>query len=371
MPTTDQNTWGDLPASPPTRRDLTRRLLVGSLPIGGGAPVVVQSMLTARTDDPQAALAQIAELAAAGCELIRVAVPSRSALPGFAEICEASPLPVIADIHFDYRLAIEAVALGAAKLRINPGNITDLVMVDAIIEAAGEAKIPIRIGVNAGSLAPQVAELDDLTAAEKLAASAEAYAEHFESRGFYDFLISAKAHDVATTVAAYRLLSDDLPTVPLHLGITETGTWLQGTVKSAAGIGALLLDGIGDTLRVSLTADPVEEIRVAWEILAAVGLRRQKPELISCPTCGRCEVDLIDIATEVQKRLDKIESPIKVAVMGCVVNGPGEAADADVGVACGRGRGAIFVRGKTLYTVAEEQIIPALFEEIDRYLAES
>jgi (E)-4-hydroxy-3-methylbut-2-enyl-diphosphate synthase len=359
------------PADPAalTCRRKTRQVLIGGLPIGGGAPVAVQSMLTAHTDDPAAALIQISELATAGCELIRVAIPAKSALDGFGQICEESPLPVIADIHFDFRLALAAVRLGAAKLRINPGNIGDLDMVDAIIDAAGAAGIPIRIGVNAGSLDAEIAALADLSLAEKLAASAERFVEHFEQRGFTDIVVSAKAHDVTSTVAAYRLLSRDIPHIPLHLGITETGTFLQGTVKSAAGIGALLLDGIGDTLRVSLTADPVKEVKVAWELLAACGLRRRHPELISCPTCGRAEVDLLAIAEAVERRLADIELPITVAVMGCMVNGPGEARDADVGVACGRGKGAIFAQGKVLYTVAEDQIISALFEEIERFSA--
>jgi (E)-4-hydroxy-3-methylbut-2-enyl-diphosphate synthase len=323
-------------------------------------------MLTTSTEDTEACLAQIATLQAAGCELIRIAIPSSAALPSFGRICEQSPLPVIADIHFDFRLATEAVRLGAAKLRINPGNIGDWDMVDAIIEAAGAADIPIRIGVNAGSLAPEFAEREDLTLPEKLVDSASLFVDHFEERNFSNIVLSAKAHDVRTTVDAYRLLSQELPHIPLHLGVTEAGTLLQGTVKSAAGLGALLLRGIGDTLRVSLTADPVEEVRVAWELLAACGLRRRIPELVSCPTCGRCEVDLIPIAEEVTLRLQSIEKPLTVAVMGCIVNGPGEAKDADVGVACGKGKGALFSQGKILYSVAEEQIVDALFEEIER-----
>ncbi|MCL2137419.1 MAG: flavodoxin-dependent (E)-4-hydroxy-3-methylbut-2-enyl-diphosphate synthase [Coriobacteriia bacterium] len=350
-------------------RDLTRQVWVGGVAVGGGADVAVQSMLTAKTDEPAKALAQIEALAEAGCEIIRVAIPARAALAGFREICEASLLPVVADIHFDYRLAVEACRLGAAKLRINPGNIGDLDMVDAIIDAAGEAGIPIRIGVNAGSLDKGIAEQAELSLAEKLAASAVLYTDHFNERGFYDIVVSAKAHDVPSTVQAYRLLSREIPQVPLHLGITEAGTYLQGTVKSAAGIGALLLDGIGDTLRVSLTADPLDEIDVAWEILAAVGLRRRHPELVSCPTCGRCEVDLISIANAVDQRLSEIDLPLKIAVMGCVVNGPGEAREADVGVACGRGKAAVFSRGKILYTVDESQIIDALFEEIERFVS--
>jgi (E)-4-hydroxy-3-methylbut-2-enyl-diphosphate synthase len=349
-----------------TAREETRTVSVGGIPIGGGAPIVVQSMLNTPTEDTEACLEQIGALRAAGCELIRIAIPSAAALPSFGRICEESPLPVIADIHFDFRLAIEAVRLGAAKLRINPGNIGDWDMVDAIIDAAGAAAIPLRIGVNAGSLAEEFADRDDLSLAEKLVESANVFVDHFEERGFSDLVLSAKAHDVATTVDAYNLLAGELPHIPLHLGVTEAGTFLQGTVKSAAGLGALLLRGIGDTLRVSLTADPVEEVRVAWELLAACGLRRRTPELVSCPTCGRCEVDLISIADEVTRRLQQVEKPLTVAVMGCVVNGPGEARDADVGVACGKGKGALFSEGKVLYSVAEDQIIDALFEEIDR-----
>jgi (E)-4-hydroxy-3-methylbut-2-enyl-diphosphate synthase len=347
-------------------RQRTHPVAVGGVTIGGGAPVCVQSMLNARTEDVDACLVQIAELEAAGCELARVAIPATTALGAFGRICEASPLPVIADIHFDFRLAIEAVRLGAAKLRINPGNIGDWDMVDSIIEAAGAAGLPIRIGVNAGSLAAEFAKRGDLSLPERLVASAVSFVEHFEDRGFSDIVLSAKAHDVRATVTAYRLLSQELPHIPLHLGVTEAGTLRQGTVKSAAGLGALLLDGIGDTLRVSLTADPVEEIAVAWELLSACDLRRRTPELVSCPTCGRCKVDLIPVANEVQRRLQQVEKPLTVAVMGCVVNGPGEAKDADVGVACGAGKGAIFSGGKVLYTVEESQIIDALFEEIDR-----
>ncbi|MDR3036797.1 MAG: flavodoxin-dependent (E)-4-hydroxy-3-methylbut-2-enyl-diphosphate synthase [Coriobacteriales bacterium] len=352
-------------------RDQTRPVVVGGVVIGGGAPVVVQSMLSTPTEDVTACLAQIAELKAAGCELARVAIPANTALAAFGRICEASSLPVIADIHFDFRLALEAVRLGAAKLRINPGNIGDWDMVDAIIEVAGAAGVPIRIGVNAGSLAGEFAERSELTLPEKLAASASSFVEHFEGRGFTKIVLSAKAHDVRTTVDAYRLLSCELPHVPLHLGVTEAGTLEQGTVKSAVGLGALLLDGMGDTLRVSLTASPVQEVRVAWELLSACGLRRRTPELISCPTCGRCKVDLITIANEVHRRLQGVPKPLAVAVMGCIVNGPGEARDADVGVACGTGKGAIFSEGKVLYTVDEEQIVDALFEEIDRFTAQS
>jgi (E)-4-hydroxy-3-methylbut-2-enyl-diphosphate synthase len=350
----------------PAAREQTRPINVGGILLGGGAPVVVQSMLTTRTSDVDACLAQIAELAAAGCELVRVAIPTNAELEAFGLICASSSLPVIADIHFDFRLALGALRQGAAKLRVNPGNIGDWDMVDAIIDAAGVVGVPIRIGVNAGSLAPEFAERRDLTLVEKLVASATAFVSHFEDRGFTNVVLSAKAHDVRATVETCRLLSRELPSIPLHLGVTEAGTLQQGTVKSAAALGALLLDGIGDTIRVSLTADPVEEVRVAWELLAACGLRRRAPELVSCPTCGRCQVDLIRIANEVQQRLRYLEKPLTVAVMGCVVNGPGEAKDADVGVACGAGKAAIFSEGRILYSVDESQIIDALFEEIDR-----
>ncbi len=336
---------------------------VGGVTLGGDAPVRVQSMTNTDTKDPAATLAQIGGLADAGCELIRVAIPRADALDGFARICEQSPMPVIADIHFDHRLAIEATRLGAAKLRINPGNIGDTSRVDAVIDAAGEAGMPIRIGVNAGSLAAEYHDLD-WPLPEKLAASAVAFCEHFESRGFTDIVVSAKASSVRTTIEAYRLLAERVP-YPLHIGVTEAGTAFSGTVKSAVGLGALLEQGIGDTLRVSLTAPPEEEARVAWEILAALDIRRRGPELVSCPTCGRCQVDLVPIAGEVDRRLRELDTPIKVAVMGCVVNGPGEARDADVGVAAGKGVGLVFRHGEPVRKVPESQIIDALFEEID------
>jgi (E)-4-hydroxy-3-methylbut-2-enyl-diphosphate synthase len=355
-----------LDASDATARAQTRRIEVGGVPLGGGAPVVVQSMLSTRTEDAEACLAQVAALAAAGCELVRVAVPAHSALDAFGRICAASPLPVVADIHFDHRLALGALGRGAAKLRVNPGNIGDIAKVDAVIEAAGAAGVPIRIGVNAGSLAAAFAERADLGLPERLAGSALAFLEHFEQRGFTDVVLSAKAHDVRTAVEACRILAHEAPQAPLHLGVTEAGTLTQGTVRSSVGLGALLLEGIGDTLRVSLTADPVKEVQVAWELLSACGLRRRAPELVSCPTCGRCKVDLIRIAEEAQRRLAEVSKPLSVAVMGCVVNGPGEASAADVGVACGEGKGAVFAKGKVLYTVDESRIVDALMEEVAR-----
>lgn len=346
-----------------TERRETRPVMVGGVAIGGRAPVTVQSMTTTDTGDPDATLAQIRALAEVGCEIVRVAIPRIDALEGFEAVCESSPLPVVADVHFDHTIAIEAARRGAAKLRINPGNIGDMARVDAVIDAAGEAGIPIRIGVNAGSLADEYRDRD-WPLADKLVASAVAFCEHFESRGFSDIVVSAKASSVVSTVDAYRALADKLP-YPLHIGVTEAGTSLAGTVKSSVGLGILLAEGIGDTLRVSLTADPVDEVLVGWEILAALDLRRRSPELVSCPTCGRCEVDLIPIACEVEKRLRGRRAGLKVAVMGCVVNGPGEAREADIGVAAGRGVGVLFAKGKPLRKVPEAEIVDALMEEID------
>lgn len=347
-------------------RERTRRVMVGSVPLGGGSPVVVQSMTCTPTVDADATLAQVNALVDAGCDLVRVTVPSREALGPFERICRESPVPIVADIHFDYRLAIGAVRAGAAKLRINPGNIGDWERVDAVIDAAGEAGAAIRIGVNAGSLDKRIAERDDLTQPEKLVASSLEFVEHFEKRGFDDIVLSAKAHSVPTTIETYRALSRELPHVPLHLGVTEAGTVQQGTIKSAVGLGVLLAEGIGDTMRVSLTADPIEEPPVCWGILQSLGLRRRGPELVSCPTCGRTQVDLIGLAEEVAERLKGCSKPISVAVMGCVVNGPGEASDADVGVACGRGVGMVFRHGEVIRKVPEDQIVDALMEEIDR-----
>ena len=345
-----------------TERHETRPVRVGTSVIGGGAPVAVQSMTNTDTRDAQATLAQIERLTAAGCEIVRVAVPHADALDAFERICGASPLPVIADIHFDHRLAVEAARRGASKLRINPGNIGATERVDAVIDAAGEAGIPIRIGVNAGSLAGEYRDRD-WPLPEKLAASAIAFAGHFASRGFEDIVISAKASSVAPTVEAYRIIAAELP-YPLHIGITEAGTMRSGAVKSAVGLGILLWAGIGDTLRVSLTADPVEEIAVAWEILGALDIRRRGPELISCPTCGRCEVDLVAIAGEVERRLAALDAPVKVAVMGCAVNGPGEAREADVGIAAGKGVGLLFRHGEPVRKVPEAEIVDALLKEI-------
>lgn len=352
---------------PQKPNELTRRIMVGDVPMGGGAPCVIQSMLNAPADDVEANLAQINALAEAGCEVVRMAIPRRNCLDAFEEVCKRSPLPVVADIHFDYIIAIEAARRGAAKLRINPGNIGGWERTDEVIEAAREAGIPIRVGVNAGSLDEELKARTDLTLPEKLATSAVDYVRHFEERGFHDVVVSAKAHDVMTTVATYRKLAQEIPTVPLHIGITEAGTLMQGVIKSASGLGILLEEGIGDTMRISLTDEPTAEVRACWMLLAALDLRRRGPEIISCPTCGRCQVNLIDLAKQVDDVLATCRKPIKVAVMGCVVNGPGEAADADLGVACGAGTGIVFAKGNILRKVDEACIVEALTEEIEKF----
>jgi (E)-4-hydroxy-3-methylbut-2-enyl-diphosphate synthase len=352
----------------PDRRE-SRPVSVGDVVIGGGAPISVQSMTNTDTRDVDATLDQVGRLRAAGCEIVRVAIPRADTLDAFAVICEQAKMPVVADVHFDHLLAIEAAKRGAAKLRINPGNIGDTGKVDAVIDAAGEAGIPIRIGVNAGSLADEYRDAD-WPLADKLVASAIAFCEHFESRGFEDIVVSAKASSVSTSIEAYRQLAEKTP-YPLHIGVTEAGTSLAGTVKSSVGLGVLLAEGIGDTMRVSLTADPIDEVFVAWEILAALDLRRHGPEMVSCPTCGRCEIDLIEIAQEVDRRIRKRGTPLKVAVMGCVVNGPGEAREADIGVAAGKGVGLIFAKGEPIRKVDEAEIIDALMEEIDRLEADA
>ena len=343
----------------------TRQVNVGGVPLGGGAPVVVQSMLNARADDVDANVRQIEALAEAGCEVVRMAIPRRDCLDAFGDVCAASPLPVVADIHFDAQIAIEAAHRGAAKLRINPGNIGGLEATVPVLDAAREAGIPIRIGVNAGSLDQELAARSDLSLPEKLAASAVEYARFCEENGFMDLVVSAKAHDVMTTVATYRLLAHEIPHVPLHIGITEAGTQFQGIIKSASGLGILLEEGIGDTLRISLTDDPVNEVRACWTLLSALDLRRRGPEIISCPTCGRCQVNLIELAGQVEQRLQAVRMPVKVAVMGCVVNGPGEARDADIGVACGKGSGVVFKHGEVVRKVSEDQIVDALMSEIE------
>lgn len=343
-------------------RTMTRKIRVGGLGIGGGAPVSVQSMCNTPAQDPAATLDQVRALAAAGCDIVRLAVPDMAAVRAFGQVRAESPLPLVADIHFDYKLALEAVAAGADKIRINPGNIGGAERVRAVAAACRQRGLPIRIGVNGGSLEPELLARFGNTP-RALVESALGHIRLLEQADFDDICISIKSSDVPRTLEAYRLLAEQVD-YPLHLGITETGTPYMGLVKSAAGIGAMLLSGIGDTLRVSLTADPVEEVRAGIAILRAVGLRREGVNIISCPTCGRTQIDLIPLAQEVEAKLIDIKTPITVAVMGCVVNGPGEAREADYGLAGGKGQGVLFRKGEVVGKVPEAQLAQALADLI-------
>lgn len=343
---------------------MTRQIMVGNVPIGGGAPVAIQSMLHTRTTDVKGSLEQINRLAAAGCQIARLAVPNREAARGFAEICKESPLPLVADIHFDYTLAIAAAEGGAAKIRINPGNIGGEDRVRAVVDVCRERQIPIRIGVNGGSLEKRLLEKYGHPCAEALVESAFSHLELLEKFRFYDCCVSMKSSSVPTMVAAARLFRSRSE-YPLHIGVTETGPVRQGMVKSAMGIGALLLDGIGDTIRVSLTDDPVEEVEAAKDILKAAGLRKEGVNIISCPTCGRTRIDLIGLVNQVDAALKNCEKPITVAVMGCVVNGPGEAREADIGIAGGDGWGMLFEKGVPVEKLPYEELLPALLRRIE------
>ena len=344
----------------------TYEVNVGGVKIGSCNPVVVQSMCCAAAEDAEANIKQINKLADAGCEIVRVSVPSDNALKAFSDICKKSKLPVVADIHFRPDLAIKSIEAGASKVRINPGNFGDIKNSDEVIASAKKHKIPIRIGINAGSLEENLKFRNDLSLSEKLAESAKNYVEYFNNHDFSDIVVSLKAHDVNTCVEANRTFANLMPEVPLHLGITEAGTKDQGIIKSSAGLGILLSEGIGETIRISLTDDPVEEVKACYSLLSALDLRRQFPEIISCPTCGRTKVDLVKIAKEVEEKISNIKAPIKVAVMGCVVNGPGEAEGADIGVACELGGGSIFKNGEVIRKVKENEIVPALLEEISK-----
>ena len=343
----------------------TRQIRVGEIPIGGGAPVVIQSMLNTKTTDVAASLQQIKQLATAGCQIARLAVPNMEAARGFAEICKESPLPLVADIHFDYKLAIAAAEGGAAKIRINPGNIGGEDRVKAVVDVCKEKRIPIRIGVNGGSLEKELLEKYGHPTADALVESAFGHLELLEKFGFYDTCVSMKSSTVPTMVEACRKFRQRCD-CPLHIGVTETGPVKQGLIKSAMGIGALLLDGIGDTIRVSLTDDPVEEVYAAKDILKAAGLRKEGVNIISCPTCGRTRIDLIGLVNQVDEALRGCEKPITVAVMGCVVNGPGEAREADIGIAGGDGWGMIFEKGVQVDKLPFDALLPALLERIER-----
>ena len=343
---------------------MTRQIMVGNVAIGGGAPVSIQSMLNTKTTDVEASLAQIRQLASAGCQIARLAVPNKAAARGFAEICKESPLPLVADIHFDYTLAIAAAEGGAAKIRINPGNIGGEDRVKAVVDVCKDKNIPIRIGVNGGSLEKSLLEKYVHPTAEALVESALWHLELLEKHGFYQSCVSMKSSTVPTMVAAARLFREKCD-YPLHIGVTETGPVRQGLIKSAMGIGALLLDGIGDTLRVSLTDDPVQEVYAARDILKAAGLRREGVNIVSCPTCGRTQIDLIGLVNQVDEALKDCQKPITVAVMGCVVNGPGEAREADIGIAGGDGCGMIFEKGVQVEKLPFDQLLPALLKRIE------
>ena len=343
---------------------MTRQIMVGSVPIGGGAPVAIQSMLNTKTTDVDGSLEQIRKLAAAGCQILRLAVPNMAAAKSFGEICKASSLPLVADIHFDYKLAIAAAEGGAAKIRINPGNIGGEENVQAVVEACKVRNIPIRIGVNGGSLDKKLLEKYGHPTADALVESAFQHLELLEKYGFYDTCVSMKSSHVPTMVAAARLFRSKCD-YPIHIGVTETGPVRMGLMKSAMGIGALLLDGIGDTIRVSLTDDPVEEIYAAKDILKAAGLRKEGVNIISCPTCGRTQIDLIGLVNQVEMALKNCEKPITVAVMGCVVNGPGEAREADIGIAGGDGCGMLFEKGQQICKLPYDELLPELLKRIE------
>ena len=343
---------------------MTRQILVGGIPIGGGAPVAIQSMLNTKTTDVAASLEQIKKLQIAGCQIARLAVPNMDAAKAFGEICKESALPLVADIHFDYKLAIAAAEGGAAKIRINPGNIGGEDRVKAVVDVCKERKIPIRIGVNGGSLDKRLLEKYGHPTAEALVESAFEHLELLEKFGFYDTCVSMKSSAVPTMVAAARLFRSKCD-YPIHIGVTETGPVRMGLMKSAMGIGALLLDGIGDTIRVSLTDDPVEEIYAAKDILKAAGLRKDGVNIISCPTCGRTKIDLIGLVNQVDEALKDCQKPITVAVMGCIVNGPGEAREADIGIAGGDGCGMLFEKGEQIQKLPYEELLPELLRRIE------
>jgi (E)-4-hydroxy-3-methylbut-2-enyl-diphosphate synthase len=377
------------------KRRKTRKIKVGNLFIGGNSPISVQSMTNTDTRDVRSTVNQIRRLERAGCEIVRVAVPDMEAARAIGEIKRRVHIPLVADIHFDYRLAVEAIARGVDKIRINPANIGSQERVEAIAKAARDARIPIRVGVNAGSLKlpspnrtprtnlPEgdISHIGGASKAKKMVALALRYVKILEKQNFYQIVISLKASDVPTTIQAYRLITEKTD-YPLHLGITEAGTEFSGTIKSALGMGVLLSEGIGDTIRVSLTASPEEEVRVGYEILKALRLRSFGPEVISCPTCSRCQIDLVRITNEIERRLKSLFRqkslvaegkasrfyPLKIAIMGCVVNGPGEAREADVGIAGGKGVGLLFRRGKVIRKIKEKEMINVLIEEIEKEL---
>ncbi len=347
-------------------RKKTRQIMVGSVPVGNMAPISVQSMTNTPTSDVDATVAQIERLQNAGCEIIRLAIPDAEAARAITRIKSKITIPLIADIHFDFRLAIAAAQAGADALRINPGNIGSAGKVKAVVDCAKDAGLSLRIGVNAGSLEKDILDKHRGVTARAMVDSALRNIDLLKSLDFHQIKVSLKASDVARTIEAYRLLSGRTD-LPLHVGVTEAGSLYSGIVKSALGIGTLLAEGIGDTIRVSLTRDPVEEVRVGYEILKALGIRQRGPEIISCPTCGRCNIDLFGIVEQVEKALMSTTSPIKIAIMGCVVNGPGEAREADIGIAGGNGTGILFRRGKVVKKFLQEKLVEVLMAEVAEY----
>ena len=345
-------------------RKMTRKVRIGDRYIGGNEPILVQSMCNTDTRDVAATVNQIKELTDAGCEIIRVAVLDMEAAQAIGEIKKQISIPIVADIHFDYRLAIEAMKSGADKIRINPGNIGDIDRVKAVVDTAKERDIPIRVGVNGGSLAKRVIEKYGKVTVDGLVESAYEHVKLLEDLNFNNMVVSLKVSNVPDTIKAYKLLSEKCD-YPLHIGVTEAGTLLGGTIKNSMGIGILLNEGIGDTLRVSLTSNPVDEVKVGWQILKGMGIRNKGVEFVSCPTCGRTKVNMLPIAERVEKAVEHIDKNIKVAVMGCAVNGPGEASEADFGVACGDGCGLLFKKGEIIKKVPEEKIVEELINLIN------
>ncbi|MCS7244933.1 MAG: flavodoxin-dependent (E)-4-hydroxy-3-methylbut-2-enyl-diphosphate synthase [candidate division WOR-3 bacterium] len=351
----------------PIKRKKTREVKIGNIGVGGNNPIRVQSMTSTKTEDVEATVKQILELKEAGCEIVRVAVPSRKHVESIKKIVEQinNVIPIVADVHFDYKIAIMVSEVGVSKVRINPGNIGGFQKVREVISACKLNGIPIRIGVNSGSLEKDLIDKYNGVTADALVESAIRWIDFFDKEGFLDIVISVKSSIVPQMIEAYRKLSEKVD-FPLHLGVTEAGTPKTGIIKSAIGIGSLLYDGIGDTFRVSLTAEPVEEVKVAWEILKALGIRSRGVDIIACPTCGRTKIDLISLAEKVEKALENEKLPIKVAVMGCEVNGPGEASIADVGIAAGKNQGVIFRKGVPIKRLKEEELLNGLLEEIEK-----
>lgn len=359
------SSWPPPPVRPGRRQ--TRRVMIGGIPVGGDAPISVQTMTKTKTSDVEATLAQVRQAAEAGCDIIRITVNDKAAAEAMPAIVAGSPIPVVADIHFNHVFALASIDAGVAKVRINPGNIGSIDRIHAVLGAAKDRGIPIRIGINSGSLEEDILVKHGYPTAEALYESAMRHAEICENFGFRDVLISVKSTDVRLMVEAYRLIAARTD-YPLHLGVTEAGTTRVGTIKSAVGIGALLAEGIGDTIRVSLTDEPHKEIEVGKEILRSLGLATRNVEIIACPTCGRLEVDLFTITRELEDRLKDIRKPVKVALLGCVVNGPGEASEADIGIAAGKGVGILYRRGEVVRRVREDEIIDAVVDEVRNFV---